>query len=31
VVSDYDAIRRVLELCTEGEAKGDVTKLKRLV
>ncbi len=28
VVSDYDAIRRVLELCTEGEAKGDVTKLK---
>jgi uncharacterized protein YaiE (UPF0345 family) len=28
VVSDYDAIRRVLELCTEGEAKGDVSKLK---
>jgi uncharacterized protein YaiE (UPF0345 family) len=28
VVSDYDAIRRVLELCTKGEAKGDVTKLK---
>jgi hypothetical protein len=28
VVSDYDAIHRVLELCTEGEAKGDVTKLK---
>src|SRR4028118_390767 len=28
VVSDYDAIRRVLELCTEGEAKGDVAKLK---
>jgi uncharacterized protein YaiE (UPF0345 family) len=28
VVSDYDAIRRVLELCTEGEAKGNVTKLK---
>src|ERR671939_129042 len=28
VVSDYDAIHRVLELCTEGEAKGDVTKLR---
>src|SRR5918912_2962530 len=28
VVDDYDAISRVLELCTEGEAKGDVTKLK---
>ena len=28
VVSDYDAISRVLELCTEGEAKGDVSKLK---
>src|ERR671939_867405 len=28
VVSDYDAIHRVLQLCTEGEAKGDVTKLK---
>ena len=28
VVSDYDAISRVLELCTEGEAKGDVAKLK---
>src|SRR5919199_4116999 len=28
VVSDYDAISRVLELCTEGEAKGDVTKLQ---
>ena len=28
VVSDYDAISRVLELCTEGEAKGDVTKLR---
>ena len=24
VVSDYDAILRVLELCTEGEANGDV-------
>lgn len=22
VVDDYDAIHRVLELCTEGEAKG---------
>ena len=28
VVSDYDAIRRVLELCIEGEAKGDVAKLR---
>ena len=28
VVSDYDAICRVLQLCTEGEAKGDVTKLR---
>ena len=28
VVSDYDAIHRVLELCTEGEAQGDVTKLR---
>src|ERR671933_2898465 len=28
VVDDYDAIQRVLELCTEGEAKGDVTKLR---
>jgi hypothetical protein len=28
VVSDYDAISRVLELCTEGQAKGDVSKLK---
>src|ERR671938_886267 len=28
VVSDYDAIHRVLQLCTEGEAKGDVTKLQ---
>src|SRR5918993_1311156 len=27
VVDDYDAIHRVLELCTEGEAKGDVGKL----
>ena len=24
VVSDYDAIHRVLQLCTEGEAKGDI-------
>jgi hypothetical protein len=28
VVDDYDAICRVLQLCTEGEAKGDVAKLK---
>jgi hypothetical protein len=28
VVGDYDAICRVLQLCTEGEAKGDVAKLK---
>src|SRR5215217_8961858 len=28
VVSDYDAICRVLQLCTEGEAKGDVAKLQ---
>ncbi len=28
VVDDYDAIHRVLELCTEGEAKGDVAKLR---
>ena len=28
VVDDYDAISRVLQLCTEGEAKGDVAKLK---
>ncbi len=28
VVGDYDAICRVLQLCTEGEAKGDVSKLK---
>ena len=28
VVGDYDAICWVLELCTEGEAKGDVSKLK---
>ena len=27
VGDDYDAIHRVLELCTEGEAKGDVGKL----
>lgn len=24
VVDDYDAICRVLQLCTDGEAKGDV-------
>jgi Putative lumazine-binding len=28
VVDDYDAICRVLNLCTEGEAKGDVAKLR---
>src|SRR5215217_5681076 len=28
VVSDYDAICRVAQLCTEGEAKGDVEKLR---
>ena len=28
VVDDYDAISRVLELCTEGEAKGDIAKLR---
>ena len=28
VVDDYDAIHRVLALCTEGEAKGDVAKLR---
>ena len=28
VVSDYDAIHRVLQLCTEGEAKGDAAKLR---
>jgi hypothetical protein len=28
VVSDYDAICQVLQLCTDGEAKGDVAKLR---
>src|SRR5919107_1421035 len=28
VVDDYDAIHRVLQLCTEGEARGDVAKLQ---
>ena len=28
VVADYDAICRVLGLCTEGEAKGAVAKLR---
>ena len=28
VVDDYDAIHRVLQLCTEGEAKGDAAKLR---
>src|SRR5689334_20079976 len=28
VISEYDAICRVAQLCTEGEAKGDVAKLR---
>jgi len=28
MVDDYDAICRVLQLCTDGEAKGDVAKLR---
>src|SRR5918999_4036290 len=28
VVRDYDAICRVVQLCTDGEAKGDVAKLR---
>jgi hypothetical protein len=28
VVADFDAICRVAQLCTEGEAKGDVAKLR---
>jgi hypothetical protein len=28
VVGDYDAICRVVQLCTDGEAKGDVEKLQ---
>jgi hypothetical protein len=28
VVDDYDAICWVLQLCTEGEAKGEVAKLQ---
>jgi len=28
VVADYDAICRVAQLCTEGEATGDVAKLQ---
>src|ERR671939_2090101 len=28
VISDYYAIGRVAQLCTEGEAKGDVAKLR---
>ena len=28
VVDDYDAICRVAQLCTEGEATGDVAKLR---
>jgi hypothetical protein len=28
LVDDFDAISRVLQKCTEGEAKGDVAKLK---
>ena len=29
LVSDYDEICRVAQLCTEGESKGDVAKLKQ--
>src|SRR5919201_5317468 len=29
VVADYDAICRVVQLCTDGEAKGDVAKLRQ--
>jgi hypothetical protein len=28
VVADYDAICRAAQLCTEGEATGDVAKLR---
>lgn len=28
VVDDYDAIRDVVQLCLDGEAKGDVAKLR---
>lgn len=28
LVDDYDAIRDVIQLCLDGEAKGDVTKLQ---
>jgi hypothetical protein len=28
VVRDYDAICRVVQLCTDGEANGDVAKLR---
>ena len=27
-IGDYDAIRRVAQLCLDGEAKGDVAKLE---
>ena len=27
-IGDYDAIRQVVQLCLDGEAKGDVAKLK---
>ena len=29
VVDDYDAITRVAQLCTEGEAEGNVAKLQK--
>lgn len=29
LVDDYDEIRDVVQLCLEGEAKGDVTQLQR--
>jgi hypothetical protein len=28
LVDDYDAIRDVVQLCLDGEAKGDVAKLQ---
>jgi len=28
VIADYDAIQRVVQLCLDGEAKGDVAKLQ---
>ena len=28
LIADYDAIQRVVQLCLDGEAKGDVAQLK---